>query len=74
MKTYLQVWFNTDGPKTSEVTGRLLSMGFKPVHGVHDYVYDWGRRGAVEDTVKLGDQVHITLKGSNVLFKLETEE
>lgn len=75
MKTYLMVWFNTDGPKTSEITERLLSMGFKAQRGNYDYMYDWGRKAAgLEETIKLGDQVHATLKGSNVLFKLESEE
>ena len=72
MKTYLVIWFNTDGTRSSEVTERLLSMGFRPIRGNFDYVYDWSKEVTVEDMVSLGDQVHETLKGCNVLFKLES--
>ena len=75
MKTYLVVWFNTDGTKSSDVSNRLMSMGFKTIRGNYDYVYDWGeKKPSIEDTVKLGDQVHATLKGCNVLYKLESEK
>lgn len=73
MKTYLMVWLNSDGTKSSEVTDRLMGMGFKPTRGNYDYAYDWGKRSVgLEETIRLGDQVHATLKGCNVLFKLET--
>jgi hypothetical protein len=72
MKTYLIVWFNSNGAKPSDVTERLLSMGFRPIEGQHDYVYDWGTTPDVNDVLKIGDQVQNVLKGSGVLFKLET--
>ena len=71
-KTYLVVWFNSDGTKSSDITDRLLSMGFRPIHGNYDYMYTWAKEPKVEDTLKLGDQVHATLEGCNVLYKLET--
>lgn len=72
MKTYLTIWFSSDGAKTSEVTQRLLSMGFRPIRGNYDYEYDWGTRATVEDIIRLADQVHATLQGCKVAFKLET--
>jgi len=55
-----------------EVTQRLMSMGFKPVKGNYDYVYEWGRRVSTEEALSIANQVHQTLKGCNVSFKLET--
>ncbi len=73
MKSYLTLWFNTQGDRTSNVTQRLMSMGFRPIHGNYDYVYDWNKAATVEDAVALADKVYETLKGSTVIFKLETE-
>ncbi len=72
MKSYLLVWFNSEGGRPSEVTQRLLSLGFQPMRGTHDYVYDWGRKVSVEEALSLGDKVQMTLRGMNVMFKLET--
>ena len=72
MKTYLLVWFNTEGAKPSEITERLLSAGFRPVHGNYDYVYDWDEDATVEDAIRIGDRVQDMLKGFNIMFKMET--
>ena len=72
MKTYLVVWFNSDGAKPSNITERLLSMGFRPQEGQYDYVYEWDTNASVQDILKIGDQVQHTLRGSSALFKLET--
>ncbi len=72
MRTYLVVWFSSDGMKPSEVTERLLSMGFRPYKGAYDYVYEWGDDAVVEDILQIGDQVQYALRGSGILFKLET--
>jgi len=70
--TYLLVWFNSEGRGPSEVTTRLMSLGFKPTKGNYDYIYKWDNHAQVEDVLRLGDKVHQTLKGLNVLYKLET--
>ena len=72
MKTYLIIWFNSDGARVTEVTDRLMSMGFRPMSGNYDYVYDWGREATVENTLAIGEQVQQTLKGCGVTFKLES--
>lgn len=72
MRTYLVVWFNSDGAKPTEVTERLLSMGFRPMGGRYDYVYEWADSAPVNEIIKIGDQVQNTLKGMGVTFKLET--
>jgi hypothetical protein len=44
MKTYLTIIFNSEGANPIEVVERLRSIGFKPLKGVHDHVYDWGQK------------------------------
>lgn len=72
MKTYLSVWLNSDGASPSEITQRLLGMGFRPMKGNYDYVYDWNKKATIDEAINLAEQVHQTLKGLNVLFKLES--
>jgi len=72
MKTYLIVWFNSEGAKPSDITERLLSMGFQPMEGAYDYLYDWGSKANIDEIIKFGDLVQNTLRGSGALFKLET--
>ena len=49
MRTYLVVWFNSEGGKPSDITQRLLSMGFIPQEGQYDYVYEWSSEASVDD-------------------------
>ena len=73
MKTYLTVWFNSEGAGPVEVVERLRSFGFKPLRGYHDHVYDWKRDVDLGDILQLTDKIHETLKGLKVLYKIETE-
>ena len=72
MKTYLVVWFSTEGQPVSETTERLMSMGFRPMSGNYDYVYDWSRDVPMDEVLSIGEQVQETLRGCGVTFKLET--
>lgn len=72
MKTYLLVWFSSEGANPSEIGRRLMSLGFEPVSGSYDYVFDWGNTVELDEIVKFGDKVHLSLKGMNVMFKIET--
>ncbi|MEM2935633.1 MAG: hypothetical protein QW231_00450 [Candidatus Bathyarchaeia archaeon] len=73
MKTYLTIWFSSEGAKPTAVVERLLAMGFKPTKGYYDHVYDWGRDDVeLEEILRLGNTVHETLKGFKVLYKMET--
>jgi hypothetical protein len=47
-------------------------MGFEPMKGHYDHVYDWRKKVNIEDIIQLSDAVHQTLKGFKVLYKLET--
>jgi len=72
MKTYLTIWFNSEGAEPTTVAQKLQSMGFKPIKGRYDHVYDWGKEAKLEEILQLGNAVHETLKGFKVLYKLET--
>ena len=72
MKTYLTIWFNSEGASPVVVAEKLRAMGFKAVKGRYDHVYDWGREIELEEILQIGTAVHETLKGLNVIYKLET--
>ena len=71
-KTYLTLWFNSEGKTPTSVMMKLQDIGFKPSVGKHDFVYDWQQEIGLEEISKLGNTVHKTLKGLRVLYKLET--
>ena len=74
MKTYLTLMFSSEGANPVEVVERLRSLGFKPLKGLHDHVYDWGTKKVdLDDILQIAVSVHETLKGMKVLYKLETE-
>jgi len=72
MKTYLTLWFNSEGSSPSGVINSLRDMGFNPVQGNYDMEYDWGRMVTVEDVLDLGDRIQASVKEGALLFKLET--
>ena len=72
MKTYLTFWFYSEGASPTVVVKKLQNMGFKPIKGRYDFVYDWGRTIELEEILQIGNAVHETLKGLKVLYKLET--
>jgi len=73
VKTYLTIWFSSEGAGPIEVVERLRSLGFRPLRGYHDHIYDWNRKVELEDILQLTDKIHETLKGLHVLYKIETE-
>ena len=72
MKSYLVIWFHSEGGKPSEVNKRLTAMGFRAMQGAHDYVYDWGANASIDDILQIGDRVQLTLSGLDVTYKIET--
>ncbi len=72
MKTYLSVTFSSEGAKPSEIIMRLRSLGFKPIMGEHDMVYEWGNNATEEDSLWFADKIHATLEGFKVIFRIET--
>lgn len=72
MKTYLVLFFNSEGADPIDVMKKANSLGFETVVGAHDLVYEWDNEPSEEDILVMGNKVRKTLKGCNVFFKLET--
>ena len=72
MKTYLSLWFDSEGTNPTTVAEKLRAMGFEPIKGRYDHVYNWGRSVDLREILQIGTAVHETLKGLKVLYKLET--
>lgn len=73
-KTYLIVYFGTNGRKPSEIAKELEGLGFETHFGMVDFIYNWDREPTKEDALKLGDRVAEVLKGSESVFNLDTHE
>jgi len=73
MKTYLKIFFSSEGASPSEIKDHLLNMGFKATKGNYDFVYDWGKDSAnIDELIWFADKIHTVLKDCNVLFSIET--
>lgn len=72
MKSYLSLFVSSEGAAPSEVVERLMRMGFQPTAGAYDFVIEWDENGSVQDMIEIANQVHATLKGCKVMFKMET--
>jgi len=73
MITYLTVTFHSEGAKPSMVVDRLHALGFKPTTGNYDFTYEWNKKATIKEAIWFADKIQATLKGMNVLFKLETK-
>lgn len=72
MLTYITIMFSSDGRRPSEIFDALHNMGFEPTTGNYDGVYKWDKKATLDDAIYLADRVHLTLKGTGAVFKLET--
>lgn len=72
MKSYLKIFVSSEGATPSEVVERLMRMGFQPTAGQYDFVIEWDENCHIQDMIKVANQVHATLKGCKVMFKMET--
>jgi len=73
VKTYLKIFFNSEGAPPSDIKNQLLNMGFKATKGNYDFVYDWNNDVTdVDELVWFADKVHTSLQKSNVYFSIET--
>ncbi len=72
MKTYISVFFSTEGAKPSKVLDALNNLGFEPTTGNFDGVFSWDKQATLDEAINLADKVVATLKGMGVLVKLET--
>ncbi len=72
MKTYITIFFNSEGGRPSDVVDELVQLGFQPISGPYDMVYEWPSNADVKDAINFADQIQMTLEGLGVFFKIET--
>lgn len=73
-KTYLVMYFGSQGVKTSDVAKKLESLGFDTSFGSVDFIYDWENRPSKDEVLALGDKVAGVLEGSGAVFNLDTHD
>jgi len=76
--TRVSVWFYSEGASPSVVMQKLLELGFKPVRGAYDFVYEHGKdemddHDLVGAILEISNALHATLKGFKVLYTLDTQ-
>jgi tellurite resistance-related uncharacterized protein len=74
MKTYIKVQLDSEGSTFSEVAEVLEDLGFKPVQGEYDFVYNWDKHATVKDSLWFADRIQMALRGMDVWFRIETAE
>ncbi|MFO7676801.1 MAG: hypothetical protein R6V50_00205 [Thermoplasmatota archaeon] len=73
MKTYVTILFNSEGAAPSQIKNNLLNMGFKAAKGNYDFIYEWPTSvHDINELVFFADKVFAALKGSKVMFSIET--
>lgn len=72
MKTYLSIWFNSEGARPTEVTKKLNELGFEITKGPYDFTYTWSEGVSMDEILKIGDRIQEALSDFKVVFSLET--
>jgi len=75
--TRVSVWFYSEGASPSQVIHKLMELGFKPVRGAFDFVYEHSDENLTEDDlgsaiIEISNALHKTLTGFKVLYNLDT--
>ena len=73
-KTYLVMYFGTDGSKITDVVKKVESLGFRAALGPVDFEYEWNKAPSKEEVFRLGDKLMEILKGTGVIFNLDTHD
>ncbi len=75
MRTFLTLFVSSEGSKASAIVDKLGAIGFKPILGTHDFVYNWAITAVTpEAVVELVDRVQDVLKGDQVILHFVTEQ
>jgi hypothetical protein len=77
--TQVQVWFNSEGASPSEVIEKLTELGFTPVRGAYDFIYEHDSEEIGEDDIStaildIANAIHAALSGFKVFYTLDTHE
>ena len=70
-KTYLKLYFSSEGPDPMEVIDKVKGIGFKAVVGNFDFVIEFD---TPEEYGGILAALHETLRGTNTRFTLTSKE
>lgn len=74
--TRVTVWCSSEGASPAAVMKRLLDLGFTPVRGAYDFIYE--HEGEISESdlgsaiIEISKALHKALAGFNVLYTLDT--
>lgn len=69
MKTYVDIYFNSEGPQPTDIVESMRGIGLEPLRGPHDFIFEW--KDDDEFLAKVGE-IHKILQGLNVIYRFET--
>ena len=72
MKTYIEILHSADGEKVSVIFEKMISMGFEPALGEHEFVYIWKNNVTLPEVINFLDSVVLKLKGTKAILKFTT--
>ena len=75
--TRVSVWFYSEGASPAQVMSKLTELGFRPVRGAYDFVYEHSDVDMTEADlsnaiIETSNALHKTLSGFKVLYNLDT--
>ncbi len=72
MRTYVRMIFHSEGADPAKVLDAMRSVGFEESMGMHDFVYRWKDRAAIDEVIHLVTTMHASLKGLDVSYEITT--
>jgi hypothetical protein len=72
MRTYVRMIFDSEGASPVDVLRVMRELGFEESMGMHDFVYKWKDRAALDEVLKLIGSMHDRLKGLRVNYEITT--
>ena len=72
MRTYVRMVFHSEGASPLDVLKVMRELGFDESMGMHDFVYKWKDRAALDEVIELVGKMHTRLKGLDVNYEITT--
>ena len=69
METFVDVYINVNGEKTSIIYKKISELGLKYHIGEHDFIYDWKGIAKISDELILAKSVGIYLLNTSRSLK-----
>lgn len=74
-KTYLVMYFGDKGFLVTDIVKKVEDLGFSAALGPADFLFDWkNKTPGKKDVFELADKLTKVLKGTGVMFNLDTHD